>query len=262
MVVGCESDSEKGSWFFGVLVPKRQHLLEAIGKRWHPQDSDISTERGGHNHFAGDSRNWSELLAGIFAIVVPDIFSSFYVKEGKVARIGGHHDDPIEGTELKASHLNVFLDVDGSDDLKGLLCLSAYPHFVVQAIADEDIDFGFGVLSGDQVGYFSGMLGQVLHFGPIGSVVEGDIAFGVSDDHPFPEEIKVESRYFVRSDIHVDFFDIAIQSRPYLDFIASRREEAESLFDITTSNHSILVSSHRIVIFVVVVETDRFPSKD
>ena len=66
----------------------------------------------------------------------------------------------------------------------------------------------------------------------------------------------------MRSDVHVYLFNISIQGTPDFDFIACGSEETKSVFDISATNYGILVSSDRVVVFVVIIEPDGLSSEN
>jgi hypothetical protein len=70
------------------------------------------------------------------------------------------------------------------------------------------------------------MLCQVFHFCTISCIVKGDVAFCISDDHSFAEEVEVKSGYFMWTYLHVYFLDISVEGTPHFDLVASRRKEA------------------------------------
>ena len=118
------------------------------------------------------------------------------------------------------------------------------------------------MLRGQNVSDFACVLGETFHLGPVGSVVESQVALGVSDEHPLLEEIEIKGRYFIWRDIHVYLFDVSIEGAPYFDFVAGGREEAQGFFDIPAADDGVLVSSYRVVDPVVVVEPDGLARKD
>lgn len=106
--------------------------------------------------------------------------------------VGRHHDDLVLWTKLHRSHLDLLPNVDGPDHFKRFLSLAADPDLIVKAVTDEDVGFGLGVLGGQKVSDLSCVLGEGLHLGTIGSVVESQVALSVADEHSLFEIVEVK----------------------------------------------------------------------
>lgn len=156
-VIAGVPDAQVGSFFLRVFVLEAQHLLKTIGEGRDSNQSYSSVQRGCHNYLTRDPGDWSKILSVVFAIVVPHIFASLDIEEGQIAGVSGHHDDPVLGAELEASHFYFFLDIDCPNHFEGFLSLSADSDFIVKTIADEDVHFGLGVLGSNEVSYLPSM---------------------------------------------------------------------------------------------------------
>ncbi len=106
------------------------------------------------------------------------------------------------------------------------------------------------------------MFGKMFHFGSIKNVMYRDITIEVTNDHTLFETVKYHSSDFVLTDINKYFRDIAIEGTPDFDFVTWSSDKACGLFDISDSNYKILVSSVRVVVFVVFINRQRFADED
>lgn len=55
--------------------------------------------------------------------------------------------------------------------------------------------------------------------------MHGDVAFCVTDDYPFLEEVKLKCADFIGCDVHVDFLYVAVERAPDLDLVTCGGEE-------------------------------------
>ncbi len=106
------------------------------------------------------------------------------------------------------------------------------------------------------------VFGKMFHFCSIENVMDWDITFEVSDNHALLEAVKGHGSDFVLTDLDKDFSDIAIESTPDFDFVTRCSDKACSLLNVSYGDDKILVSSVRIVVFIVFVNWERFTDEN
>lgn len=112
------------------------------------------------------------------------------------------------------------------------------------------------------MGHLGSVSCQIFHFGSICSIIQSDVSLSVADYHAFSEKIEIKSRNLKRSDIHIDFFNVSVESTPYFDLISGGSEKAESIFNVTACHNCILICCKRVIIFIVIIKPDILSSED
>lgn len=176
--------------------------------------------------------------------------------------IGWKHNNLVFRTKFHGSYFYFFSDVNGSNDFKRLFSLSTYFYFIIKSVADENISFWLRVLSCQKMSYFTRMLGQSLHFSAICSVIEWYVSLSIPNQHSFLKKIKVKCRYLVGSNVHIYLFNITIEGAPYFNFVSGWSKETKRLFNISTTDYCIFISSNRIIIFIIVVKPNWLSRKN
>jgi hypothetical protein len=112
------------------------------------------------------------------------------------------------------------------------------------------------------MGHLGSVSCQIFHFGSVCSIVQSDVSLSVTDYHAFPQKIEVKSRNLERSDIHVYFLDVSVESTPYLYLVSGWSEETERVFNVATCHHCVLICCKRVIIFIVIVKPYVFSSEN
>lgn len=110
--------------------------------------------------------------------------------------------------------------------------------------------------------YFTCVFAQNFHFGTISCIMQSYVSFCVTYNHPFLQEIKLKSRNLIGSDVHVNSFNISIESTPNFDFVPHWGEETQFFFYIFTTDCCVLICCMRVIIFVILINVNRLSSEN
>lgn len=238
---------------------ERKYLLKTIRERWHRNYRDLSTGRARNYHWLLCLTNWSKLLKR-FVEASSSRFTSLNVIKSQSPYIRPNYDKLRDGAIVQTCNSCFPYNINSPDDLIRFLSLLENSYFVIEATTDKDINIGV-ILRGYKMSNFGRMFAQCFHFCPIGRIMKSNVAFCITNNHSFLQEIELECGDLICGYIHADSLDIAVESTPHFDLIAHGSEERKFLLNILAAYCGVLVRSVRMVVFIVFIHIDGLPTE-